>query len=65
MKVNKELMARARAKKQFEASTISSLTVSEFRKLMQECFDADRAELNRRKREDDERKHKARIGVYP
>lgn len=45
MIVNKNLMAKAR----FEKKTISELTVKQFRSLMQECFDADRAVLWKRK----------------
>jgi hypothetical protein len=47
MKVNKRLMALA----MFERKQIAELTVAEFRGLMQECFDADRAEVERRKQE--------------
>ena len=47
MKVNKLLMDAAR----FERQHLAELTVREFRGLMQECFDADRAELERRKHE--------------
>ena len=47
MKVNKRLMALAR----FERKQIAELTVAEFRGLMQECFDADRAEVERRRQE--------------
>lgn len=43
MKVNKELMDKAR----HERKQVADLTVAEFRVLMQECFDADRAELRR------------------
>lgn len=43
MKVNKELMARAR----FEKKQIGELTVKEFRTLLQQCFNADRAELKK------------------
>jgi len=45
MKVNKMLMDAAR----FERQQLAELSVSEFRVLMQECFDADRTELERRK----------------
>jgi len=47
MKVNKALMDAAR----FERQYLAELTVREFRALMQECFDADRAALERRKQE--------------
>lgn len=47
MKVNKQLMAAAR----FEKKQLAELTVYEFRALMQQCFDADRTEIVRRKRE--------------
>jgi len=48
MIVNKALMARAR----FEKKKIGELTVKEFRALMQNCFDADRAELKKRENEE-------------
>ena len=54
MIMNKALMARAR----FEKKHISELTVLEFRKLMQECFDADRAELQKRANEEFARKQR-------
>lgn len=55
MKVNKELIAKAR----FEKKTISELTVKEFRDLMQECFDADRSVLIIRKVQHEEAIRKA------
>ena len=48
MKLNKELMAAHR----FERKTLAELTVKEFRLLMQECFHADRFEVQRLKNED-------------
>ena len=48
MIVNKTLMAAARA----ERKLISELTVKEFRAVMQQCFDADRAELQKRANEE-------------
>ena len=45
MKVNKQLMAKAR----FEKKHISELTVEEFRQVMQECFIADRALIEEQK----------------
>jgi len=51
MKVNKEIMARAR----FEKKQINELTIKEFRNLMQQCLDADRYELQRRKNEEEQR----------
>lgn len=53
MIVNKTLMAKAR----FEKKQISELTVKEFRQLMQDCFDADRAEIKRREHEAEMRLH--------
>lgn len=47
MRVNPALMAAAR----FERKSLAQLTVKEFRALMQECFDADRLEMQRRKNE--------------
>lgn len=44
MLVNKRLMALARVEKR----NIGELTVKEFRTLMQDCFDADRAKLEQR-----------------
>jgi len=49
MKVNKQLMAAAR----FERQQICELTVAQFRTVMQDCFDADRFEMERRKIESD------------
>jgi hypothetical protein len=60
MKVNKALMDKAR----FERKAISELTVSEFRSLMQECFDADRSEVIRRNNEESERLNRIRLGIY-
>ena len=57
MKVNKELMARAR----FDRKTVSELTVAEFRSLMQQCFDADRNELECRKLKAAEFNHALRM----
>ena len=54
MIVNKKLMAKAR----FEKKQIGELTVKEFRTLMQECFDADRAELQKHANEEFSRKQR-------
>lgn len=54
MIVNKMLMERAR----FEKKKIGDLTVKEFRALMQDCFDADRHELLKRKFEIEEQLRK-------
>ena len=47
MKVNAELMAKAR----FEKRTIGSLTVKEFRQLINECIESERFERERRESE--------------
>ena len=56
MIINKALMSRAR----FEKKQIGELTVKEFRTLMQECLDSDRAVLKGRKNAEAERLHKLR-----
>lgn len=45
----------------FENKKISELTVKEFRQVMQECFDADRGEVERREIAEKERLHKERL----
>lgn len=61
MKVNKELMAKAR----FERKPVSELTVKEFRALMQQCFDADRNEVQRRKTVEYVRLQRISMGLPP
>ena len=53
MKVNKELMQKAR----FEKKLVNDLTVAEFRVLMQETFDANLREIEKRKQIDAEFQH--------
>jgi uncharacterized protein with von Willebrand factor type A (vWA) domain len=59
MKVNAALMATAR----FERKLVSELTVAEFRKLMQECFNADRIQLERQKYIDKAFRHYFALGL--
>jgi len=53
MKVNKELMQKAR----FEKKLVNDLTVAEFRSLMQETFDANLRVIEKRKQKDAEFQH--------
>lgn len=59
MKVNAALMAAAR----FERKLVSELTVAEFRKLMQECFDADRRHLEKEKQMERAVRHYLSFGL--